>query len=90
MAPWRFRGSFSAAALGMAGLSREGVVAAMRVAGFAFDFSAAGTMLASGAPVAQLDRVTASGAVGCGFDPRRVQKTLWDARLLFEPLWGAC
>ena len=25
------------------------------------------------APVAQLDRVTASEAVGCGFDPRRVQ-----------------
>ena len=25
------------------------------------------------APVAQLDRVPASEAVGCGFDPRRVQ-----------------
>ena len=42
--------------------------------GFAFDFS--GTVAedaASSAPVAQLDRVPASEAVGCGFDPRRVQ-----------------
>ena len=30
--------------------------------------------LATYAPVAQLDRATASGAVGCGFEPRRVQK----------------
>lgn len=29
------------------------------------------------APVAQLDRVPASEAVGCGFDPRRVQFFPW-------------
>src|SRR5437763_1637176 len=28
------------------------------------------------APVVQLDRATASGAVGCGFEPRRAQLTL--------------
>ena len=30
-------------------------------------------MMLRPAPVAQLDRVTVSEAVGCGFDPRRVQ-----------------
>jgi hypothetical protein len=28
------------------------------------------------APVVQLDRTTASGAVGCAFEPRRAQKQL--------------
>ena len=41
---------------------------------FAFDFSVVveNDDFCS-APVAQLDRVTVSEAVGCGFDPRRVQ-----------------
>ncbi len=52
----------------------QGLSTHKRVLRLLFDFSdhLFDTAIHS-APVAQLDRVPASEAVGCGFDPRRVQ-----------------